>query len=526
LPERDEWDAVPAEPEPEPMPERRFGRLRARAGRLLRPPRSRRGFLVVLAVVGGLGSLVAIAGVAAQQWTESAGFCTKCHTMAPEAKAYKLSVHHDVACGECHVGPGLEGFVKAKLNGARQTIEMLTGTFPRPIPPPDHTKLPDPKDTCMKCHSLDEIAGEGNPTKVVLQPSYREDRSNTRETVAVVVRPPGLSDGGSGPGAHWHVQQRVEFASPDEHSQKIDWVGVTYKNGAKKQFIARPQVNVSSDARPDIRRLARTETIRQMNCIDCHNRVGHELPSPGQAIDDSIAAGKISQSLPYIKREGVSRLDKSYTSEGEAEQAIDRIRGWYAAKYPLVWSARRRQVDRAVRELKAIYELVATPEMKAIAADYPNNLGHQSSPGCFRCHDGAHFEVGPKGRLLKKTIPWECTTCHTFPQVGTEVSGGALLDEPASHRDRLWVFNHKNQASSLEAAAGGSFCTNCHNSGAAKVNHDEMLYRHPQAIAKAGINACAFCHQEAFCARCHKKPVLESGKPYAHTEAELQGEGD
>ena len=197
----------------------------------------------------------------------------------------------------------------------------------------------------------------------------------------------------------------------------------------------------------------------------------------------------------------------------------------YAAKYPLVAKTRRRDVNRAVDELKLLYRLVATPEMKAIAADYPNNLGHQSSPGCFRCHDGAHFQVGPRAASSNKTIPWACTTCHTFPQVGRTVSSVSLLGEPADHRSKLWVFNHKNQAPSLEPAATSNYCANCHNSGAAKVNHDEMLYRHPQAIAKAGIQACAYCHQEVFCARCHKKPVLDSKKPYVHSKADLSPSG-
>jgi hypothetical protein len=379
----------------------------------------------------------------------------------------------------------------------------------------------------MKCHSLGDIAGDGDPTKIVVHPRYREDKSNTRETVAVVVRPANLGGEGGAPGAHWHVKQRVEFTSPDEQSRKIDWVGVTYKDGRTKQFIARSRVSISSDVRPDIARLMESQTTRRMDCIECHNRVGHELPTPDRAVDESIAAGKISQALPYIKREGVARIGKSYGSEEEADRAIDGIRGMYAARYPLVSKTRRREVDQAVDELKLIYRLVATPNMKALAATYPNNLGHQSSPGCFRCHDGAHYQVSPQGRVLNKTIPWQCTTCHTFPQVGTSVSSVSLLGEPASHKDRLWVFNHKDEAPSLDPSGTGGYCANCHNSGAAEVNHDEMLYRHPEAIEKAGLRACEYCHQPASCARCHKEPVLDTDKPYAHRRAgRLRGGGE
>ncbi len=159
--------------------------------------------------------------------------------------------------------------------------------------------------------------------------------------------------------------------------------------------------------------------------------------------------------------------------------------------------------------------------MNEISADYPNNLGHQSGPGCFRCHDGSHFQVGPDGRLLNKTIPWECTTCHTFPQVGKTVSSVSLLAPPPDHQSKLWVFEHAHNPLALGPSANSSFCANCHSSGAQKVNHEEMLYHHPQVIEKAGLQACGYCHREAFCARCHKQPVLGSSEFGTPSETNL-----
>ena len=45
-----------------------------------------------------------------------------------------------------------------------------------------------------------------------------------------------------------------------------------------------------------------------MDCITCHNRVGHPLPSPRRSLDASLAAGRIDPELPYIKREGMRIL--------------------------------------------------------------------------------------------------------------------------------------------------------------------------------------------------------------------------
>lgn len=497
---------------------RRIGEI---AARRIRPPRSGRGFVVSLGAVGGLCAVAAIGGSAFQSFSETEGFCSRCHTMAPEAAAHKLSVHRDVACGECHVAPGIVGLVKSKLRGATQMLELFAGTYPKPIPSPEPSLLPPPEKTCMKCHALNTIIGEDGQIKLILHPTYREDEANTRERVAVMVRPYRLGEGAASRGAHWHVEVKMEYATPSKSSQKIDWIRVTYKDGRTEQWIARPQVGVSSDVQPDVGRLTKSEAVHQVTCISCHNRVGHEFPSPGEAIDSAIAEGKISQSLPYIKREGVELLGKRYRSVAEADRAIERVRGAYAAKYPLLSRTRGREVNRAVDQLKQIYPLVADPAMNEISADYPNNLGHQSGPGCLRCHDGSHFKVGPEGRLLNTTIPWECTTCHTFPQTGRTVSSVSVLNPPPDHQSKLWVFEHAQNRLALEPSANSAFCANCHSSGAEKVKHEEMLFHHPQVIEKAGLQACGYCHREAFCARCHKKSVLGSSLFNGPGNAEL-----
>jgi hypothetical protein len=52
---------------------------------------------------------------------------------------------------------------------------------------------------------------------------------------------------------------------------------------------------------------------------------------------------------------------------------------------------------------------------------YPNHIGHQDSPGCFRCHDNKHkTETGEK-------IGKKCSTCHTI--VAEEESNSAVLQE-------------------------------------------------------------------------------------------------
>ncbi len=89
------------------------------------------------------------------------------------------------------------------------------------------------------------------------------------------------------------------------------------------------------------------------------------------------------------------------------------------------------------------------------------------------------------------------------------------------------MFSHKSSVSSLGpvgttcgACHTRSYCGNCHDSGAVKVKHTEMLYNHATAITTAGgTQACAYCHQPVYCASCHKNPVLPGALPLASKES-------
>ncbi len=491
---------------------------------------SKRGIFVLIILLGGFGTAVGVGGMTAISYSETPGFCGLCHTMDPELKAYAASAHNEVTCAECHINPGLGGFVKAKMNGTKQLLHILTGQYPTPIEPPDHQSLPPVTDSCLKCHSLENITANAGPVKLVLRPRYKSDQANTRETIAIMIRPAGLgqpsattgdtADGNSDvKGVHWHVQQKVTYTSADEHAQKIDLVELTAKDGTVEQYIAGTQVGVSTDAKVDVDRLKTSQTTRTMDCIDCHNRVGHAVPSTDRAVDEAIGTGLISTKLPFIKRDSVALLNGNYATLAAADTAIDGLRATLATRYPLVAKTQATDITQAINELKLQYRLIATPAMKVQAKTYPDNLGHQTSPGCFRCHDGAHYLV-VKGKITNKTIPSECATCHTFPQIGASATSFPLGAKPVTHKDKLWVFSHKlatrsstSAGTSCSACHAPTYCSNCHNSGAIKVQHTEMLYQHAKVITKAGTQSCAYCHLPVYCAKCHKGPVLEPKLP-------------
>jgi nitrate/TMAO reductase-like tetraheme cytochrome c subunit len=472
---------------------------------------------VLFVLFAGFGAAASYGGVTAVSFSETPAFCGLCHTMAPELKAYQMSPHKDVACAACHVGPGVGGFVEAKLNGTIQLAEVITGKYPTPIPPPNHAKLPPVQDTCLTCHSLSEITANGGPVKLILGPSYLPDEANTKQTVAVMIRPAGLGGSSGVLGVHWHVQQTVTYTTPDIHSSKIDLVQIKAKDGTTKTYIAGSAVTESSNVTPDIARLKATETTRLMDCLDCHNRIGHEVPTPDAAIDAQINAGNISTALPFIKRNGLALLNGNYPTVQAANKAIAGLATTYATQYPLVYKTDVAQISKAITALETEYQLIATPAMKVMAKTYPDNLGHMASLGCFRCHDGAHFLV-VNGKVTTQTIPSACSTCHTFPQIGPSTAAPAsfpLGTQPADHQDKLYVFDHKTAVhttdptgTSCAACHSASYCQDCHNSGAIKVDHDVMLTNHAAAaVAAGGTQACAYCHLPVFCSQCHKGPV-------------------
>jgi nitrate/TMAO reductase-like tetraheme cytochrome c subunit len=491
---------------------------RRRLRRLPRPrlPRSRTGIFAVLIVLGALGFVAVWTSVTVIQWTETASFCGRCHQMGPELAAYQAGPHQAVTCGECHVEPGVAGWIKAKLNGTKQLIQVITGLYPKPVPPPDHSDLPPVSDTCLRCHPLDRLA----TVNLVTRTTFTEDQANTRQFVGLMIRPSSGDVADVSQSVHWHVLTNVQYLSPTADDAKIDYVTFTRSDGTVAEYIAQDKIGVAEDVGPDIAKLKATETNRTVDCITCHNRVGHPIPNPGVSLDAELSSGQIDPTLPYVKREAMQILWSGYPDLAAADAAADALAGFYALNYPAVAAAKPAAIAQAVAQVKVLYRLTATPDMKVTAASYPDFLGHLDFPGCFRCHDGGHFLV-KDGAVTKEVIPSTCDTCHTFPQIGTAIASLPLGQPPSTHVDPLWVFDHRSVATSVDPGGQScgtcharDYCVNCHSTGAVTVKHDTMMTNHAQVIRDQGNQACAYCHQPVYCARCHAEKVLPVTAPF------------
>ncbi len=391
--------------------QRRRRKKPAAARARVEPVGWRRTRNLIAALCGGFIFFMfsAIGSYRAFQETESVGFCgALCHTvMKPEYTAYKSSSHARVRCTECHIGPGAPWFVRSKITGLYQVYAVLTDIYPRPIPTPVQSLRPA-QETCEQCHWPEKFYGSVDLYRQLFLP----DKQNTPWSIRML-----LHVGGANPthgpvgGIHWHmiVANRIEYMPADKTRQTIAWVRLTNREtGAVTLYQS--QDNPSTPER-------KTQPVRVLDCIDCHNRPTHIFHSPYDALDVSLWLDRIDLSIPDIKVKAAEALVES-AGAGSRARGIDLI----AQKLSKEYSDYQDQpkIRQAISETQRIFRDNFFPEMKTDWKVRPDNIGHHIWPGCFRCHDGSHADK------TGRTIANACNTCHTIIAQGSQPKPGAV----------------------------------------------------------------------------------------------------
>jgi hypothetical protein len=182
-------------------------------------------------------------------------------------------------------------------------------------------------------------------------------------------------------GRHLDDQERISYVSTDGRREVIPTVTYRGDDGKLVDYV-------SEDVKVSPADLAKGE-VRKMDCIDCHNRVSRELP--------------------YIKKKAVELLRAEYPDRPTAERQIgEGLANFYRTSYPEVYRDRRALVESTSVAVQAIYLRNVFPDMKLGWGAHPNHIGHEDSPGCFRCHDESHKTA--EGA----TITQDCNACHTI----------------------------------------------------------------------------------------------------------------
>jgi hypothetical protein len=332
---------------------------------------------------------------------ETVTFCgATCHTvMQPEFTAYQESPHSRVACVECHIGPGASWFVKSKLDGVTQLFHTALDTYPRPIDTPIKNLRPA-QDTCEQCHWPGKHFGDR--TRLIAH--FAKDEANTPSFSLMVVRTGGgTRETGRHGGIHWwHIESdnRIRYVASDEKRQEIAWVELQTPDGEVYTY------GRDGEEPPDAATI--DAEARVMDCIDCHNRPTHNYPPPERAMDDVLRSRKDLRKLPFFMKQAVQAIRGDYPTREAGMAAVkETLIDYYKKEQPATWSTAQAEVEAGADAAAHVYGRIVFPEMKTNWETHPNNIGHEDSPGCWRCHDGEMATADGE-----RMIPFDCETCH------------------------------------------------------------------------------------------------------------------
>ena len=425
------------------------------------------GTVATLSVVLVVIALLGAGGIAGWEYSNSNAFCAAmCHDVHPEEiAAHKEGAHARVNCVECHMGRNSTLHLMAlKPTHAKELWGMIFG-YERPL---TSGTLRPSREACESCH----YPAVEHHDSVAVKVHYGTDTnsSESRTTIVLHTGMEAIRDGYT-KGIHWHIQNEVRFVSPDPQRRDIPWVEVVKPDGTKVAYI-----DAATKLTPE---QIGALPARPMACYDCHNSVGHPFTNPSELVDEAIRTGKINRKLPDTKARAQALVDQLPEITGEtAERAakVDSLLAEAATKAATApeFKAAEQKFNAAMREIL----LAASFREKGFSwKSFPKHTGHTDTPGCFRCHDGKHFN--DKGEVIRL----QCTLCHAMPQVTREGGKGSVASllpekagekQPESHQRPNFMRTHSDDVSEeCEAChgtplkrgkSGGAFCSNpaCH----------------------------------------------------------------
>lgn len=367
-----------------------------------------RRFFAFLAVTTLVNLVIASqATLRAVHGMETRQFCGSCHVMTPESRAFSQGPHASILCVDCHVGDGTRGYIQSKIQGTHQLILVLTDKVEKPIKTAiESGKMVPSRETCEECHWTKRPAN----ARLKLIQRFGEDEENTPETTLLTMNIGGTEMGGIH-GAHYGEDVEIRFVATDAKRQDIPLV--EYRN--TKTGESRTYLKAGANAKA----LEQSPRIT-MQCFDCHNRPAHAFDMPDRAVDRALMLGRMSATLPFVKKRAVEVLTAEYaSSEAAAAKIPAALEAAYEKESPEVAKARSTDIATAGAALAEIYSRNVFPEFGVAWGTYPDNRGHQTAPGCFRCHDGDH--VTSSGEKITNN----CFRCH-HPAAVNEMSPEVL----------------------------------------------------------------------------------------------------
>ena len=352
--------------------------------------------------------IVGVASYRGVAYMDTPGFCgAACHVpMQPQWVAYQHSPHSHVDCTECHVGSGAANYVHAKMAGMKQLVGVTFNTFPRPILAP-LSELRPARATCEECHAPKRYIGD----KLLVKTTFASDEKNAMTKTMLVLHLGGVDSLSHLSGIHGHHLTNIQYTV---HRQR--------KPDHPLRQCPRPQRHLHRVHQHRLQRAPSKASSAPWIAWTATTRQPTPIQTAEDAVDESMANGTPDPALPFVHKQGLLLIQAKYGSQEEAATKIKAgLESFYRSQYPAIWSAHQAQVDQAADVLTTIYKQNVFPEMKVTWGTYPNNIGHNNFPGCFRCHDGNHTTKDGK------TITNDCAACHNL--LAVDEANPKLLSE-------------------------------------------------------------------------------------------------
>lgn len=404
----------------------------------LNDPGQRKVVFIFITATAAFLMLTGLGSYEVFHYTESNEFCgTLCHNvMEPEYVTYHGSAHARVNCVECHVGTGVDWYVKSKLSGLYQVYSVIAGAYATPIETPLHNLRPA-QETCEKCHWPEKFYDP----KFVTKKHYLSDEENTEWNIQLLMKTgPENRALGQSEGIHWHINPDVRidyFSSSRKRDTILEVVYTNLKSGEIRTF-----------KNNEVEDHSRKEPSRTMDCLDCHNRPSHDYLAPSHFVDLAIAAGEISQEIPEIKSVTMGILAREFPTTDSAMNYISvKLTDYYNRNYEEFMDTNNVLLEKAIVAIQDGFKKNVFPFMKASWSAYPNFMGHVESMGCYRCHND-NFESND-GHVISR----DCNLCHSIKAQGPR---GEMEYAVA---DSTLEFNHPHDMDDWKEMS----CYDCHS---------------------------------------------------------------
>jgi len=227
------------------------------------------GKWIILGFVG-----FALLGTVSVEVTSQNDFCNSCHIMEPYYTSWSQGSHKNVDCVECHISPGVNNFVSAKLNGLGQVVDdVLNRTSTKPSASVNEL-------SCLRggCHTTENLE-----KRVINTGVFKFDHSKHFNKKHLGVE---ISCGT----CHSHVKGVEHFEVNTAVCINCHLVGspmlvsgdASGKQMAEIHFLPRTEGSAHSAVPP---RVGNGEKVPPASCTTCHDAPKGEISFGGQTFE-------------------------------------------------------------------------------------------------------------------------------------------------------------------------------------------------------------------------------------------------